>query len=149
MPILGEKIHDQWFLRLVRNMLRAGYLEDWKWGATHSGAPQGGVPSPVPSNNYLHKLDEFVETVFVPEYTRGKRRARTRPVRSCRTCWEKPAGAATGSRPVYCVKATTGGAGPQPHLAGQPAPAGPWTAVIRHTHKTGALFTRSFVTCDH
>ncbi|GAA1160263.1 reverse transcriptase domain-containing protein [Streptomyces hebeiensis] len=76
LSILGEKIHDQRFLRLVRNMLKAGYLEDWKWGATLSGAPQGGVASPVLSNIYLHKLDEFVEKVLVPEYTRGKRRAR-------------------------------------------------------------------------
>jgi len=73
---LGEKIHDQRFLRLVRNMLTAGYLEDWRWGATLSGAPQGGVASPILSNIYLHKLDEFVETVLIPEYTRGKRRAR-------------------------------------------------------------------------
>ncbi|WP_211303224.1 reverse transcriptase/maturase family protein [Streptomyces milbemycinicus] len=76
LSILGEKIHDQRFLRLVRNMLTAGYLEDWRWGATLSGAPQGGVASPVLSNIYLHKLDEFVETVLIPEYTRGDRRAR-------------------------------------------------------------------------
>ncbi|MGQ5656107.1 reverse transcriptase domain-containing protein [Streptomyces sp. EKR5.2] len=76
LAILGEKIHDQRFLRLVRNMLTAGYLEDWRWGATLSGAPQGGVASPILSNIYLHKLDEFVETVLIPEYTRGDRRAR-------------------------------------------------------------------------
>ncbi|MET7989249.1 reverse transcriptase domain-containing protein, partial [Streptomyces sp. NPDC005281] len=76
LSILSEKIHDQRFLRLVRNMLKAGYLEDWRWGATLSGAPQGGVASPILSNIYLHKLDEFVETVLIPEYTRGKRRAR-------------------------------------------------------------------------
>lgn len=74
--ILSEKIHDNRFLRLVRNMLTAGYLEDWKWGATLSGAPQGGVASPVLSSIYLHKLDQFVETVLIPEYTRGGRRAR-------------------------------------------------------------------------
>jgi group II intron reverse transcriptase/maturase len=73
--VLGEKVRDQRFLRLVRNMLTAGYLEDWTWNATLSGAPQGGVVSPVLSNIYLHKLDEFVETVLIPEYTRGKRRA--------------------------------------------------------------------------
>ena len=74
--ILGEKIRDNRFLRLVRNMLRAGYLEDWTWNATLSGAPQGGVLSPVLSNIYLHKLDEFVETVLMPEYTRGKLRVK-------------------------------------------------------------------------
>ncbi|MPY86068.1 MAG: hypothetical protein GEV00_23145, partial [Actinophytocola sp.] len=62
--ILSGKIHDNRFLRLVRNMLTAGYLEDWTWNATLSGVPQGGVVSPVLSNIYLHKLDEFVETVL-------------------------------------------------------------------------------------
>ena len=52
-------------------MLQAGYLEDWEWNATLSGAPQGGVASPVLSNIYLHRLDIFVETVLIPEYTRG------------------------------------------------------------------------------
>ena len=74
--ILSEKIHDNRFLRLLRNMLKAGYLEDWKWGATHSGVPQGGIASPVLSNIYLHRLDDFVETVLIPEYTRGRLRAK-------------------------------------------------------------------------
>nr|WTB28674.1 reverse transcriptase domain-containing protein [Streptomyces sp. NBC_00830] len=74
--ILSEKIHDNRFLRLLRNMLQAGYLEDWVWNATLSGAPQGGGASPVLSNIYLHRLDSFVESVLIPEYTRGERRAR-------------------------------------------------------------------------
>jgi hypothetical protein len=73
--ILGEKIHDNRFLRLVRNMLEAGYLEDWIWNATLSGVPQGGVISPILSNIYLDRLDRFVETVLIPEYTRGEIRA--------------------------------------------------------------------------
>jgi hypothetical protein len=45
--ILSEKIHDERFLRLMRNMLdEAGYLEDWTWNATLSGVPQGGVVTP-------------------------------------------------------------------------------------------------------
>ena len=32
--ILSEKIHDNRFLRLVRNMLTAGYLEDWVLNST-------------------------------------------------------------------------------------------------------------------
>jgi group II intron reverse transcriptase/maturase len=74
--ILAEKIRDNRFLRLLRNMLTAGYLEDWRWNATLSGVPQGGIASPVMSNIYLHKLDVFVETVLIPEYTRGRLRAR-------------------------------------------------------------------------
>jgi group II intron reverse transcriptase/maturase len=72
--ILAEKIHDERFLRLIHNMLKAGYLEDWTWNATHSGAPQGGVVSPILSNIYLHKLDTYVETVLIPQHTRGERR---------------------------------------------------------------------------
>jgi hypothetical protein len=76
MRILSEKIHDNRFLRLIHQMLKAGYLEDWKYHQTLSGAPQGGVVSPILSNIYLHKLDVFVETVLIPQYTRGKRRKR-------------------------------------------------------------------------
>ena len=72
--ILAEKIHDNRFLRLIRNMLKAGYLEDWRWNATLSGCPQGGVVSPVLSNIYLHKLDEYIETVLIPQHTQGSRR---------------------------------------------------------------------------
>ena len=72
--ILSEKIHDNRFLRLIRQMLQAGYLEDWRYHETLSGSPQGGVVSPILSNIYLHKLDEFVEKVLIPQYTRGKRR---------------------------------------------------------------------------
>jgi group II intron reverse transcriptase/maturase len=71
---LREKIHDGRFLRLISNMLTVGYLEDWKWNATLSGSPQGGVASPILSNIYLDRLDKFVENVLLPEYNRGKLR---------------------------------------------------------------------------
>ena len=73
---LGEKIHDARLLRLVGQMLQAGYLEDWVWNATLSGAPQGGVLSPCLSNIYLDRLDKFVETVLMAEHTRGVLRRR-------------------------------------------------------------------------
>src|SRR5215469_7271211 len=73
--ILAEKIHDNRFLRLIKNMLEAGYLEDWEWNATLSGVPQGGVASPVLSDIYLDRLDTFAETILIPEYTRGVTRA--------------------------------------------------------------------------
>src|SRR5690242_5624969 len=73
--ILAEKIHDNRFLRLIRNMLKAGYLEDWEYHDTLSGTPQGGVVSPILSNIYLHKFDEFVERETIPRYTRGTGRS--------------------------------------------------------------------------
>ena len=69
--ILAEKIQDQRFLRLIRNMMKAGYFEDWEYHDTLSGVPQGGTVSPILSNIYLHKLDEFVERELIPQYTRG------------------------------------------------------------------------------
>jgi hypothetical protein len=42
---LGEKIRDGRFLRLIGGLLQAGYLEDWRYHATLSGCPQGGLCS--------------------------------------------------------------------------------------------------------
>ena len=53
-------------------MLKAGYLEDWEYHDTLSGVPQGGVVSPVLSNIYLDKLDEFVEQELIPRVHRGE-----------------------------------------------------------------------------
>jgi group II intron reverse transcriptase/maturase len=74
LSILREKLHDNRFLRLIENMLRAGYLEDWKYNRTLSGCPQGGIVSPILSNIYMDKLDKYVETQLLPAYNRGKGR---------------------------------------------------------------------------
>jgi retron-type reverse transcriptase len=102
--VLAEHIHDNRVLRLIKGMLRAGYLEDWIWNATLSGAPQGGVVSPVLSNIYLDRLDKFAETVLIPEYTRGTRRI-----------------ANPGPRPGSCVSS---GAACRPGILVTPATAG-------------------------
>ena len=73
--ILAERIHDGRFLGLVKGLLAAGYLEDWRFHATLSGSPQGGVVSPLLANLYLDRLDTFVETTLLPAYTRGAKRA--------------------------------------------------------------------------
>ena len=77
--ILEEKIKDNRIIRLIRQMLKAGYVEDWRYHGTFSGTPQGGVISPLLANIYLHELDQFVETVLIPKHTRGEGR-RANPV---------------------------------------------------------------------
>jgi group II intron reverse transcriptase/maturase len=72
--MLAEHIHDNRFLRLVHELLKAGYLEHWAYHATLSGAPQGSLIGPILSNIYLARLDQYVETVLIPQYTRGIRR---------------------------------------------------------------------------
>jgi group II intron reverse transcriptase/maturase len=71
---LSEKIHDGRFLHLMKKLLDAGYGEDWKFNQTLRGVPQGSIASPVLSNILLDKLDQFVETVLIPHYTRGDKR---------------------------------------------------------------------------
>jgi len=71
---LSEKIHDGRFIRLIKQLLDAGYLEDWQFNRMLSGVPQGSVLSPILSNILLNKLDHYVETVLIPRSTRGKKR---------------------------------------------------------------------------
>ena len=71
LAILREKIHDNRLIRLIENLLTAGYLEDWKFNATLSGTPQGGVVSPILSNIYLDRLDKWIETTLLPAYNRA------------------------------------------------------------------------------
>lgn len=74
--ILEESIDDPRFIRLIKDMLEAGYLEEWQYHATHSGTPQGGVISPLLANIYMHKLDEYVENTLKTIYNKGKVRKR-------------------------------------------------------------------------
>lgn len=79
--LIGKKVKDSRITQLLYNMLKAGYLEDWKYNRTLSGTPQGGIISPLLANIYLHELDKFIaeikvsfdkpkDKVFTPEYTR-------------------------------------------------------------------------------
>lgn len=79
LSILREKLHDNRFLRLLQNLFKAGYLEEWTYHPTLSGVPQGGVCSPILMNIYLDRLDQFVETMFLPSYNRGDQRKRYPP----------------------------------------------------------------------
>ncbi len=83
--ILRRKIKDEHFIALIWKFLRAGYMEDWKWNGTYSGAAQGSVISPILANIYMNELDIFISEYKVkfdcgtsrandPEYSRRKTR---------------------------------------------------------------------------
>jgi hypothetical protein len=74
LKMLNEKIQDNRFLELIRRLLQAGYLEDWQYGTTLSGTPQGAVLSPLLANIYGNALDQFVEQELLPAYNRGDHR---------------------------------------------------------------------------
>ena len=69
MALLAKRIEDTQFLDLIRDMLNAGYVEEWQYHRTYSGTPQGGIVSPILANIYLHEFDESIPLlIYGPKY---------------------------------------------------------------------------------
>jgi len=62
MQAIEERVCDQSVLTLLRVILRAGVMEDGQVRRPVTGAPQGGVISPLLCNVYLHRIDRVWDT---------------------------------------------------------------------------------------
>jgi hypothetical protein len=62
---LGHRINDPSIHRLIRRILKVGYMEEGRKYRAENGTPQGGVISPILANVYLHYvLDLWFEKVI-------------------------------------------------------------------------------------
>jgi group II intron reverse transcriptase/maturase len=58
---LRKRIKDEQFIELVRQMLKAGIMEQGNLITTYSGTPQGSLASPILCNIVLHEFDCWLE----------------------------------------------------------------------------------------
>lgn len=72
MKFLGHRITDPNIHRIIKRILKSGYMEEGQVHDTTEGTPQGGVVSPILSNIYLHYVLDLWFGKVVKRQCRGE-----------------------------------------------------------------------------
>lgn len=65
-------IHDKRVIKMIQQMLKAGYIESGSMNDTNLGTMQGGILSPLLSNVYLNDFDWFVGRMYMEPHRKCK-----------------------------------------------------------------------------
>ena len=65
-------IHDKRVIKMIQQMLKAGYIESGLLNDTKLGTMQGGILSPLLSNVYLNDFDWFVGRMYMEPHRQCK-----------------------------------------------------------------------------
>lgn len=76
LSLLRKRISCAKFLALIKNSIKAGYIEDKTFKESNRGLFQGNVTSPILNNVYLHELDVFMDGLC-EEFTSGNQRRKS------------------------------------------------------------------------
>lgn len=72
--IIRKRIKDERLIALIWKFLKAGYMDNWEYHNTYSGAAQGSIISPLFANIYMNELDVFM-TKEISIFNKGTKRA--------------------------------------------------------------------------
>jgi group II intron reverse transcriptase/maturase len=60
LKILSRRIKDKKFLKLIKDMLKSGIMDQRRFEHSLNGTPQGGIVSPLLFNIYMYEFDKYV-----------------------------------------------------------------------------------------
>jgi group II intron reverse transcriptase/maturase len=81
MRLIKKRIKDKRLLGLIKDILKAGYIENGKvnkpgYGIPSIGTPQGAICSPLFANIYMHEFDKWIDENYINGVTRYEKHKR-------------------------------------------------------------------------